>query len=103
MSYLSMGVTPPSVDINKGIVHLPTDEDGNTLDWHPATEGIFSVKSSNVKPDDAYVTVQYRNSWFYISDNDLISKNTLSMFEILLALRAGETPENRTPLTIPIR
>ena len=103
MSYLSMGIIPPSVDINKGIVHLPTDEDGNTLDWHPATEGIFSVKSSNVKPDDAYVTVQYRNSWFYISDNDLISKNTLSMFEILLALRAGETPENRTPLTIPIR
>ena len=26
-----------------------------------------------------------------------------TMFEILLALRAGETPENRTPLTIPIR
>ena len=103
MYYLSSGIIPPPDDIAKGIVHLPTDEDGGTFDWQKVTEGIFSVKSSNSKPEGAYVAVQYRNSWFYISDNDIISKNTFSMFETLLALRAGETPENRTPLTIPIR
>lgn len=103
MFYLSTGIIPPPTDIAKGIVHLPTDEEGRTFDWQEITEGIFSVKSSNSKPQGAYVAVQYRNNWFYISDNDIISKNTLSIFEILLALRAGETPENRTPLTIPIR
>lgn len=103
MSYLSMGITPPSAHIAKGVVHLPRDETGRPFDWGRVTEGIFSVKSSDNKPDGAYVAVQYRDSWFYISDNDVISKNTLSMFETLLALRAGETPENRTPLTIPIR
>ncbi len=103
MLYLSMGTTVPANDITKGIVHFPKDEDGKPFDCRRITKGIFSIKTSAVKPDNAYVAVQYRDNWFYISDNDIISKNTLTMFEILLALRAGETPENRTPITIPIR
>lgn len=103
MIYLSMGISVPPSDLAKGVVPITMDDDGKPFDWRRVTQDIFAVKSSETQPDDVFVAVQYRDNWFYIENNDVKSKNTLAMFEILLALRAGETPENRTPLTIPIR
>jgi hypothetical protein len=103
MFYLSKGIAIPQQDIDKGAVHITQDDDGKLFDWHLVTENLFTVESSSSKPNDAFVAVQYRNSWFYIRDNDVISKDTFTMFEMLLALRAGEIPESRTPITLPVR
>ncbi len=103
MFYLSKGISVPPEDLAKGAVHVTMDDGGKPFDWRLVTADLFAVESSSSKPDDAYVTVQYRGSWFYIRDSDVISKDTLTMFEILLALRAGEIPESRTSLTLPIR
>jgi hypothetical protein len=103
MFYLSKGIAIPQQDIEKGAVHITQDDDGKPFDWHLVTENLFTVESSSSKPNDAFVAVQYRNSWFYIRDSDVISKDTFTMFEMLLALRAGEIPESRTPITLPVR
>jgi hypothetical protein len=103
MFYLSKGISIPQQDLDKGAVHITLDDDGQLFDWHLVTGDLFAVKSSSSKPDDAYVAVQYRNSWFYIRDSDVISKDTFALFEMLLALRSGEVPATSTPLTLPIR
>jgi hypothetical protein len=103
MFYLSKGISIPKQDVDKGAVHITRDDDGQPFDWRLVTADLFSVESSSSKPENAYVAVQYRNSWFYIRDSDVISKDTFGLFEMLLALRAGEIPESRTPLTLPIR
>jgi hypothetical protein len=103
MFYLSKGISIPQQDLARGAVHITLDDDGQPFDWRLVTADLFAVESSSSKPDDAYVAVRYRNSWFYIRDSDVISKDTFALFEMLLALRAGEVPESRTPLTLPIR
>ena len=103
MYYLSKGISIPQQDLAREAVHITLDDDGQPFDWRLVTEDLFAVDSSSSKPDGAYVAVRYRNTWFYIRDSDVISKDTFALFEMLLALRAGEVPESRTPLTLPIR
>ena len=93
----------PERDRELGVVNVTTDESGNLFDWRQVTGDLFVVESSNTRPDKAYVAVQYRDAWFYIRDNDVVSKDTFVLFQMVLALRAGEIPESRTPVTLPVR
>lgn len=47
---------------------------------------IFQVHATAEKPVDAYVAVYERGVWFYIEDNDLISKRTFALLQVLLSL-----------------
>ncbi len=103
MFYLSKGITVPERDIENGIVHVTVDESGRPFDWRLVTGELFAVESSSSRPDNAYLAVQHHGSWFYIRNNDVISKETFVLFQTLLALRAGEKPTSQTPLTLPLR
>ena len=53
-------------------------------------------------PLNAYVSIRYRNHWFYIEDNDLNSKSTFSLLVQLYDLQSGDAKGSAPVLTLPI-
>jgi len=47
--------------------------------------------------------VKYRNSWFWIDDNDLASKHVFSLIMMLFTMVDSGPKENQPVLTIPTR
>ena len=62
---------------------------------------LVRIHSSKSKPADAYVTVPYRNHWFWIDDRDLKSKRTFAFLMMLFTLAETGEKENLPVLTIP--
>jgi len=96
-------VVVPERDLNSRAVSVTLDEQGEPFDWQLVTGDLFRIESSDTRPDSAFRTVRYRNSWFYIRDDDPASKETFMLFSSLLSLRAGEAPKSSTALTLPLR
>ena len=103
MLYLSRGIKVPQHDLDSGAVHITLDKNGEPFDWRNISEDLFTIESSATRPQDAFLAVQYRDHWFYIRDNDVVTKDTFVLIETLLALRAGEVPQSNTQLTMPLR
>lgn len=81
MFFLSQGVEVPQRDLEQGRV----EEAGG-----PATlDGLFSVRVSSDRPVDAFARVRYRDSWFFIADDDFEAKETFGLLSYLLALQSG--------------
>ena len=62
---------------------------------------MIRIQSSSEKPDDAFVSVPYRNSYFWIDDRDLMSKKIFSFLMFVFTL--VETGDKGTApiVTIP--
>lgn len=99
--FLSQGVDPPAADRDAGRVTLTVDGAGRPFDWATLTNGLMLVKSGS-KPEGAYVTIEYRGSWFWIADSDLESKTTFALLSQLLELQSGGVENIRPVLTLPI-
>jgi hypothetical protein len=82
-SDIASGRTIPSVG-NIGIEHRP----------------VVIVHSGSTAPDNAFVSVQYKHTWFWISDDDFDSKLAFSVVQTLLSL-AQTTNAPGTIITIP--
>ena len=65
------------------------------------TPPLLRIRSSSEKPGDAFVSVRYRNSWFWIDDRDLRSKKIFSFLMFVFTL--VETGEKGTVpiVTVP--
>jgi hypothetical protein len=77
------GETTPSVG-NIGIEHRP----------------VVIVQSGRKAPQDAFVAIQYHQTWFWISGGDFDSKVAFSLVQILLAL-TQTTNASGAVITIP--
>jgi hypothetical protein len=62
---------------------------------------LIQVKSCGMKPSDAFVSIHYRNHWFYIDDHDLKSKRVFSFMMMLFTLADTGERENLPLITIP--
>lgn len=61
----------------------------------------FHIRSMTEEPTDAFVAVNYRDTWFYIDDRDLASKRLFSLLMLLFTF-ADTGGSNAGPvLTIP--
>ena len=62
---------------------------------------LIQIHNATVFPEDAFVAVRYRESWFYINDTDLESKRMFSFLMMLFSLT--ETgPQTGAPIvTVP--
>lgn len=69
----------------------------------PDAELLLRVHSGSSKPAAAYVTVAYEGEWFWIANDDWISKRTFSSILFLSILSGSGTPQNVPTLTIPTR
>ena len=59
------------------------------------------IKSSVDDPDDAFISVLYRDHWFYIDDTDFRSKRLFSFLLFLFTLAETGAPGKAPVLTIP--
>jgi len=59
------------------------------------------IKSDSDQPDDAFISVRYRNIWFYIEDTDFRSKRMFSFLLFLLSLAEGGSKGLTPILTLP--
>lgn len=66
------------------------------------TGELFRVGSSDQVPNDAFVRVEYRGTWFYIDDSDLNSKSTFNLLDQLFQLQSGNTRKAGPVLTLPL-
>jgi len=88
--FLSQAVEVPPEHEQLGWVTVTRDRDGNRFDWHRVLGGIFRVHSGAEPPAGGALRVRYRGSWFWIADDDLDSKSTLSLVSLLLTLKSGD-------------
>jgi hypothetical protein len=65
-------------------------EAGRTLAGHRSSglfdQPLFEVRNALDAPEEAYVAVRERGYWFYIEDDDLVSKRTFAILQVLLSL-----------------
>ncbi|NGX49654.1 MAG: hypothetical protein K940chlam5_01253, partial [Candidatus Anoxychlamydiales bacterium] len=54
------------------------------------------------KPKHPYVSIKYRDFWFYIEDDDLHSKKTFMLLLELYNLQSGRGPDKGPILTLPL-
>ncbi len=102
MYFLSQSVEIPEEDVAAGRITVTRDEAGQVFDWQQVTEGVMRIKSSPQLPDNASVTVNYRNSWFYIDDSDLDSKSTFVLLGQVYQLQSGNATTVAPVLTLPV-
>lgn len=100
--FLSQGVNVPEEDLNAGRVTRTLDQDGSVFNWNETLQGLFRVESSKSAPDNASTAVRYRDTWFYIEDNDLLTKATFMLLSQMFALRTGDSQSQTPILTIPV-
>ena len=93
LHYLAKGV-----DIPSGDQYSVAKEEGHCkLD-------AFRIKSSYLKPLSTYVSIKYKDKWFYIDDSDISSKRTFVLLLQLYQLHVyGNEQNNGLLLSLPIR
>jgi len=92
MNYLSEGVESPERDVKAGKVRLTTTDGNAPFDWQDLLGGVMRIRSSDSRPEDASVAVNYRGTWFYIADDDLDSKSTFVLLTQLIQLHSTQAP-----------
>jgi hypothetical protein len=99
---LSQSVDVPQEDVRKGKLTTTKYADGRPFYWSDLFSNLFQIKSSSERPSDAFVSIKYRGSWFYIDDTDVESKRTYALFSQIFAIQAGQIKVERPLLTLPI-
>jgi len=94
-----------SADIEVPAVHVGEKRVGPTHVEDAAAGAeilpLIRIQSSSGKPGDAYVSVPYRNSYFWIDDRDLMSKKIFSFLMFVFTL-AETGDKGITPIvTVP--
>lgn len=102
MFFLAQGVDVPESDVTGGRVFTAQYADGQPVDWHAVTQGLFRVHASYLRPEDPYVTVKYRGRWYSIGDDDLSSKTTFALLSQLFAMQSGNIRSAGPVLTLPV-
>jgi len=64
---------------------------------------LIRIHSSKSRPTNSFVTVYYRDSYFYIDDSDLSSKQMFSLMMMFFTLADSGERENLPLITIPAK
>ena len=104
LNYLSQNIEVPERHKEAGLVTITKTKEGKEFNWEETPAGtILKVRSrKRGKPDNAYVSVPYRGAWFYIADNDLNSKSTFKLLNLLFQWQAGHIQGAGPTLTLPV-
>jgi hypothetical protein len=99
--FLAQGVDVPEADSADGIAPNRARTKGGPFDWTESRGQLFRVHTSPTEPEGASVKVFYRDSWFYIADNDADSKVTFALLSMLITLQSGDTAKITPLITLP--
>ncbi len=102
MYFLCLGVKVPAIDIEQGAVFETKYPDGRTFDWSQILGDVIQIENSLESPRHSFVSIKYRNHWFYIPDNYVESKRTFSLLMQLYNIQSEETSSTGPFLSIPL-
>ncbi len=102
MYFLSHAVKVPEDHITSGRVRVTRDSSGLPFDWTEVTGNLLTIEASEEEPSNYAVAVEYRNKWFYVSDDDIQSKSTLQLLGQLFALQSKKSSNSAPVLTLPV-
>jgi len=68
----------------------------------PGIVRLIRIHSGKSISPEAFVSVKYRDTWFWIDDNDLDSKQVFSLIMMLFIMVDTGPKENQPVLTIPV-
>jgi len=75
----------------------------SSVDWSPYSKNLLHVLTSTSEPSSkAVAKTEYNNNWYYIADNDQVSKSTLVILKLIYSLQMGEVDANLPIITIPV-
>jgi len=89
----------PEAEIAEGRVYSRK----RTADQERMFPPLIAVRTGASAPEDAYVSVRYRDKWFWIDDRDQPSKRTLSFLMLAFSLTEGAPTQAAPVVTIPAR
>jgi len=88
----------PDSDVAEGRVYASHRESEGTESAFPP---LIRVQNSIAKPDDAYVSVRYRDRWFWIADRDYPSKRIFTFLMLLFSLTETGGQQAAPIVTVP--
>jgi len=97
LQHMAAEVEVPSEDVARHRA-LPGFETGRDVS---GVTPMIRVHSSKKKQQDAFVTVHYRDTWFWIDDGDLPSKRAFALLMQLFTMADTGAKENLPVVTIP--
>ncbi|HSW84740.1 MAG TPA: hypothetical protein VLH12_14750 [Usitatibacter sp.] len=95
MSNVASSFDVPERDVTEGRV-TATRRDA-------ADEAVLRVHESAEKQADAFVSVRYRDRWFWIDDRDGPSKRVFAFLMLMFSLTETGTAQSAPVLTVPAR
>jgi hypothetical protein len=101
MTFMSKGVCVPVEHVQSGEAPTTRGPDGRPFDWTSITAGNFFVASQKHRPRDAEIAIHYRGYWFFIPKDDVDSRSTLAVLEVLFSLQESEDVASGPVLTLP--
>jgi len=102
MHFLSKGIIVPQKDVVNKIASMSARSVYKEEELEKVFQELFIVCSSDKRPRHAYVAIQYRDTWFYIREDDIHSKKTFMLLLELYNLQSGRGPEKAPILTLPL-
>jgi len=101
LAFLSKGVDVPESHLRRGTVCTFKAPDGRPYDARQITRGLFRVCVQKHRPLRSELAVHYRGHWFYIAEDDVQSRSTLSLVKFAIDLQSQSG--NAGPvLTLPL-
>jgi len=98
ISFLAMYVDVPPEHIASGrTIETTATDDHDVGDLHR----ILRIHSNQEKPESAFVSVRYRDYWYWIEDGDFQSKRIFTFVMILFSLTESGTNAGLPLVTIP--
>ena len=95
MIELASYIDVPAKDIKEGRVALSSDENV------PGIPPLIRIQSDVSRPENALVTIPYRDNWFWIDDTDLASKRIFSFLMMLFSLTETGEKYSVPIVTVP--
>ena len=102
LAFLAKGVTVPAAHVRRGEVPMFTGLDGRPFDARRLTRGLFHVCVQKHKPLRSDLAVHYRGHWFYIAEEDVQSRASLSFVKFIIDLNS-QAGSAGPILTLPLR
>jgi len=95
---LAAGVEVPAAHVTEGRVRPSPDPAEQAVSRQ---DRIVRIRSVGEPPQDAYVSVRYRNQWFWIDDRDLGSKRIFTFLRMFSSIAETGVAPQVPVLTIP--
>ena len=100
MNEMSADIEVPAGDVSSGRTYATAEV---APDASPYDQPRVKIHSGPTPPGDAFTAVRYRDTWYWISDQDFSSKRSLTFLLLFFSLaETGVVPEAPV-LTIPVQ